>query len=54
MIEESVVILMKKLNHLNRDIEYMMQLIKEFDKIAMAFRLLNDGIRTERTAGARW
>ncbi len=50
-VEEGDVILVKKLDRLGRDTADMIQLIKEFDKIKVALRFLDDGISTEGTMG---
>ncbi len=50
-VEELDVILVKKLDRLGRDTADMIQLIKEFDKIGVAIRFLDDGISTEGSMG---
>lgn len=50
-VEEHDVILVKKLDRLGRDTADMIQLIKEFDKIGVAIRFLDDGISTEGSMG---
>ena len=50
-IEEGDVILVKKLDRLGRDTADMIALIKEFDKMGVAVRFLDDGISTEGTMG---
>ncbi len=50
-VEEGDVILVKKLDRLGRDTADMIQLIKEFDDVGVAFRFLDDGISTEGTMG---
>lgn len=50
-VEEGDVILVKKLDRLGRDTADMIQLIKEFDRINVAVRFLDDGISTEGTMG---
>lgn len=50
-VEEHDVILVKKLDRLGRDTADMIQLIKEFDKIGVGIRFLDDGISTEGSAG---
>ncbi|WP_187651943.1 recombinase family protein [Xenorhabdus sp. TS4] len=50
-VEEGDVILVKKLDRLGRDTVDMIQLIKEFDKLGVAVRFLDDGISTEGTMG---
>lgn len=50
-VEESDVILVKKLDRLGRDTADMIQLIKEFDEIGVSVRFLDDGISTEGTMG---
>jgi DNA invertase Pin-like site-specific DNA recombinase len=50
-VEEHDVILVKKLDRLGRDTADMIQLIKEFDKIGVAIRFLDDGISTEGNMG---
>lgn len=50
-VEEGDVILVKKLDRLGRDTADMIQLIKEFDKLGVAVRFLDDGISTEGSMG---
>jgi DNA invertase Pin-like site-specific DNA recombinase len=50
-VEEGDVIFVKKLDRLGRDTADMIQLIKEFDRIKVAIRFLDDGISTEGTMG---
>ena len=50
-VETGDVILVKKLDRLGRDTADMIQLIKEFDKMGVAIRFLDDGISTEGTMG---
>jgi DNA invertase Pin-like site-specific DNA recombinase len=50
-VEEGDVILVKKLDRLGRDTADMVQLIKQFDKMNVAIRFLDDGISTEGTIG---
>ncbi len=50
-VEEGDVILIKKLDRLGRDTADMIQLIKEFDQLAVSIRFLDDGISTEGTMG---
>ncbi len=50
-VEEGDVILVKKLDRLGRDTADMIQLIKNFDKIGVSVRFLDDGISTEGTMG---
>ncbi len=50
-VEESDIILVKKLDRLGRDTADMIQIIKEFDKMGIAIRFLDDGISTEGTMG---
>ena len=50
-VEESDVILVTKLDRLGRDTADMILLIKEFDKIGVSIRFLDDGISTEGTMG---
>lgn len=50
-VEEGDVILITKLDRLGRDTADMIQLIKEFDRIGVALRFLDDGISTEGTMG---
>ena len=50
-VEEGDVILVTKLDRLGRDTADMITLIKEFDKINVAVRFLDDGISTEGTMG---
>ena len=50
-IEEGDIILVKKLDRLGRDTADMIQLIKEFDRMGVAIRFLDDGISTEGTMG---
>jgi Site-specific recombinases, DNA invertase Pin homologs len=50
-VEESDVILVKKLDRLGRDTVDMIALIKELDEICVSIRFLDDGISTEGTMG---
>jgi len=50
-VEEGDVILVKKLDRLGRDTADMIELIKEFDRLGVAIRFLDDGISTEGTMG---
>lgn len=50
-VEEHDVILVKKLDRLGRDTADMVQLVKEFDKIGVFLRFLDDGISTEGSMG---
>ncbi len=50
-VEEGDVVLVKKLDRLGRDTADMIQLIKEFDKMGIFIRFLDDGISTEGTMG---
>lgn len=50
-VEEGDVILVKKLDRLGRDTADMIQLIKDFNKIKVALRFLDDGISTEGAMG---
>lgn len=50
-VEEGDIILVKKLDRLGRDTSDMTQLIKEFDKLGVSVRFLDDGISTEGTTG---
>ena len=50
-VEEGDVLLITKLDRLDRDTADMIQLIKEFDRIGVAVRFLDDGISTEGTMG---
>jgi DNA invertase Pin-like site-specific DNA recombinase len=50
-VEKDDVILVKKLDRLGRDTADMIHLIKEFDKIGVAVRFLDDGISTEGSMG---
>ena len=50
-VEEGDIILVKKLDRLGRDTADMIQLIKEFDKMGIFIRFLDDGISTEGTMG---
>ena len=50
-VEESDVILVKKLDRLGRDTADMIALIKEFDEMGVSIRFLDDGISTEGTIG---
>lgn len=50
-VEESDVILVKKLDRLGRDTADMIALIKEFDEMGVSIRFLDDGISTEGTMG---
>lgn len=50
-VESGDVILVTKLDRLGRDTADMIQLIKEFDKMEVAVRFIDDGISTEGTMG---
>jgi DNA invertase Pin-like site-specific DNA recombinase len=50
-VEESDVILVKKLDRLGRDTADMIALINEFDEMGVSIRFLDDGISTEGTMG---
>ncbi|HRY15337.1 MAG TPA: recombinase family protein [Candidatus Competibacteraceae bacterium] len=50
-VEQGDVILVTKLDRLGRDTADMIQLIKDFDTLGVAFRFLDDGISTEGTMG---
>lgn len=50
-VKDGDVILITKLDRLGRDTADMIQLIKEFDRIGVALRFLDDGISTEGTMG---
>ena len=50
-VEEGDVILVKKLDRLGRDTADMIALIKEFDRLGVSIRFLDDGISTEGPAG---
>jgi len=50
-VEEGDFILITKRDRLGRDTADMIQLIKEFDRIGVALRFLDDGISTEGTMG---
>jgi len=50
-VEESDVILVKKLERLGRDTADMIQLIKEFDAQGVAVRFIDDGISTDGEMG---
>jgi len=50
-VEEGDVILIKKLDRLGRDTEDMVRLVKEFDRMSVSIRFLDDGISTEGTMG---
>ena len=50
-VEKNDIILVKKLDRLGRDTADMIQLIKEFEKMGVAIRFLDDGITTEGTMG---
>ena len=50
-VESGDVILVTKLDRLGRDTANMIQLIKEFDKMEVAVRFIDDGISTEGTMG---
>lgn len=50
-VEESDVILVKKLDRLGRDTTDMIQLIKEFDAQGVAVRFIDDGISTDGEMG---
>lgn len=53
-VEESDVILVKKLDRLGRDTADMIQLIKEFDTQGVAVRFIDDGISTDGEMGKWW
>ena len=50
-VEEGDIVLVTKLDRLGRDTADMIQLIKEFDKMSVFIRFLDDGISTEGTMG---
>ena len=50
-VESGDVILVTRLDRLGRDTADMIQLIKEFDEMAVAVRFIDDGISTEGTMG---
>jgi DNA invertase Pin-like site-specific DNA recombinase len=50
-MEKGDVLLVKKLDRLGRDTGDMIQLIKEFDRMDVAVRFLDDGISTEGDMG---
>jgi len=50
-VEEGDVILVTKLDRLGRDTADMIHLIKEFDKLNVAVRFIDDGINTEGIMG---
>ena len=50
-VEEGDVILVKKLDRLGRDTADMIALIKEFDRLGVSIRFLDDGISTEGATG---
>ena len=50
-VEEGDVVLVTKLDRLGRDTGDMIKLIKEFDKLNVAIRFLDDGISTEGEMG---
>lgn len=50
-VEEGDVVLVTKLDRLGRDTGDMIKLIKQFDKLAVAIRFLDDGISTEGEMG---
>lgn len=50
-VEEGDVILVKKLDRLGRDTADMIQLIKDFDRVGVFIRFLDDGISTEGNMG---
>lgn len=50
-VEEGDIILVKKLDRLGRDTADMIDLVKEFDKMGVVVRFLDDGISTEGTMG---
>ncbi|SCB81623.1 recombinase family protein [Kosakonia oryziphila] len=50
-VEEGDLILVKKLDRLGRDTGDMIQLIKEFDRLGVAVRFMDDGISTEGEMG---
>uniref|UniRef100_A0A486XT40 Resolvase/integrase Bin n=1 Tax=Rheinheimera sp. BAL341 TaxID=1708203 RepID=A0A486XT40_9GAMM len=50
-VEKGDLVLVKKLDRLGRDTADMINLIKEFDKMRVAVRFLDDGISTEGEMG---
>lgn len=50
-VEKGDLVLVKKLDRLGRDTADMINLIKEFDKMGVAVRFLDDGISTEGEMG---
>lgn len=50
-VEDGDVILVKKLDRLGRDTADMINLIKQFDKLGVAVKFLDDGISTEGEMG---
>lgn len=50
-VEKGDLVLVKKLDRLGRDTADMVNLIKEFDKLGVAVRFLDDGISTEGEMG---
>ena len=50
-VEQDDVIIVTKLDRLGRDTADMITLIKEFDRLGVAIRFLDDGISTEGTMG---
>ena len=50
-VEHGDVILVTKLDRLGRDTADMIQLIKDFDNLGVAFRFLDEGLSTEGTMG---
>jgi len=50
-VEDSDLILVKKLDRLGRNTADMIQLIKEFDAMGVSIRFLDDGISTESAMG---
>lgn len=50
-VEKGDLVLVKKLDRLGRDTADMVNLIKEFDKLGVAVRFLDDGISTEGEIG---
>ena len=50
-VEEGDVVLVKKLDRLGRDTADMVNLVKEFDKLGVGIRFMDDGLSTEGTMG---
>ncbi|WP_010303998.1 recombinase family protein [Candidatus Odyssella thessalonicensis] len=50
-VEEGDVLLVKKLDRLGRDTSDMVNLVKEFDRMGVKIRFLDDGISTEGPMG---